>query len=353
MNSLSVARGDTRIQYLDGWRGCAILAVLIGHFGTSELLNMGRFGVELFFVLSGRLMAEILFGRKAQLDTFFFRRFSRVWPVLFFFMTVMLGLEALQIGDVDWRVWLASLTFTSNYAMGFGIGATWASHIWSLCVEEHAYLLLGLIAFVSRRFFVPVVPVLIVLAVAAIANGAFQTWVLKANYYEVYWRSDVRGASIFMSAAVYMLARSGRGLGILNQPWSSIVFGFAGLLLQINAVPDPIKYSIGTLSLALSLSALPQAFLTVTGMLSSRLLLGLGAISYSLYVWQQPFFATLDGALSVLPKLAQRGSHLAAALLVAFISYKIVETPARRALNMFWGYMERPRCRPGVSDDPL
>ena len=50
-----------RITYLDGWRGLAIIMVLLGHFFSIRLFSLAPFGVEFFFVLSGRLMAEILF----------------------------------------------------------------------------------------------------------------------------------------------------------------------------------------------------------------------------------------------------------------------------------------------------
>src|SRR5690242_20540314 len=79
----------TRVGYLDGWRGAAILSVLFGHFVTSQGLNLGRFGVELFFVLSGRLMAEILFVRQTPLKTFFPRRLARIYPALFVFAVVV------------------------------------------------------------------------------------------------------------------------------------------------------------------------------------------------------------------------------------------------------------------------
>jgi peptidoglycan/LPS O-acetylase OafA/YrhL len=51
----------TRLAYLDGWRGLSIALVLIGHFVPVPGINLGVLGVEFFFVLSGRLMAEILF----------------------------------------------------------------------------------------------------------------------------------------------------------------------------------------------------------------------------------------------------------------------------------------------------
>lgn len=59
--------GMNRILYLDGVRGLAIVLLMVGHFLTTRGVNFGRLGVELFFVLSGRLMAEILFVDRCEI----------------------------------------------------------------------------------------------------------------------------------------------------------------------------------------------------------------------------------------------------------------------------------------------
>ncbi len=61
----SIARESDQAHHvlaLDGWRGLAVIVVLMGHFGADRYVpNVSSFGVDLFFVLSGRLMADILF----------------------------------------------------------------------------------------------------------------------------------------------------------------------------------------------------------------------------------------------------------------------------------------------------
>jgi|GEM_PF-3598329 peptidoglycan/LPS O-acetylase OafA/YrhL len=104
-----------RIAYLDGWRGCAVLAVLIAHFGSTKGINLGRFGVELFFALSGRLMAEILFVRATPLSSFFPRRISRVYPALFVLASALL-LTSGANADPTFSQYLSAITFTANYA---------------------------------------------------------------------------------------------------------------------------------------------------------------------------------------------------------------------------------------------
>ena len=150
---MSNSGASERILALDGWRAFAILTVLVGHFMPVPGINMGLFGVELFFVLSGRLMADILFVKKLNLGEFFFRRSTRILPALIVFV---LGFFAfgLVMGE-PYRmspVWIAtSLTFIQNYVMAFWKVNGWFDHIWSLCVEEHSYMLLGLLAFLLGR----------------------------------------------------------------------------------------------------------------------------------------------------------------------------------------------------------
>src|SRR4051794_29870058 len=161
----------TRLVYLDGWRGLSIALVLIGHFFPVPGINLGVLGVEFFFVLSGRLMGEILFIERYPLKKFFKRRFSRIYPALLVFVAVaMVALSGTFIA-FKWKAALTALTFTYNYAGILVTRAGALDHIWSLCVEEHAYVILALIsATVARRD--RVIPLLLALALLAMANGA-------------------------------------------------------------------------------------------------------------------------------------------------------------------------------------
>ncbi len=141
-----------RLLYLDGWRGLSIALVLIGHFLPVPGINLALLGVEFFFVLSGRLMAEILFIENYPLKAFFKRRFSRIYPALLVFVLAGMVFFAGTFVAYKWKAALTALTFTYNY-VGILINRAGAlDHIWSLCVEEHAYVALALISvLVARR----------------------------------------------------------------------------------------------------------------------------------------------------------------------------------------------------------
>ena len=309
---------DGRIQYLDGWRGLSILAVLIGHFIVVPGIELGPFGVEMFFVLSGRLMAEILFERRIDLPLFYQRRFSRVYPGLFVF--VVLSLAILRFDALSA---VRALTFTLNY---LGTETHELDHIWSLCVEEHAYVVLGFIAFLNRRFRFDPALVLWVLGGLSMADGFIGSAFLHLDWYQAYWRTDAHVGSIFCSAAVYLNARSWSPSALRR--WSVVPLALLAVALNTNLAPDYVKYSVGTLLLCYAVNSVRLSDDRIRGLLSLRPLTLLGTISFSVYLWQQPFYLMSFGH----HKLYGLGL-LAASIAVGAASYALVEQPARKGLN--------------------
>ena len=156
MNSQSVKR----LPQLDFLRAVAILLVIGNHSAicppeTSRFLNElttvwhrgGWSGVDLFFVLSGFLIAGLLFNEYKKRDTidikrFLVRRGFKIYPAFWFLMLVTLAVS-LASGEAIHRGGYASeILFIQNYYPGI-----W-DHTWSLAVEEHFYIFLSLLFFV-------------------------------------------------------------------------------------------------------------------------------------------------------------------------------------------------------------
>ncbi|MER8631257.1 acyltransferase [Mesorhizobium opportunistum] len=328
---LSVAdrSARTRLAYLDGWRGLSIALVLIGHFFPVPGINLGVLGVEFFFVLSGRLMGEILFIERYPLKKFFKRRFSRIYPALLVFVAVaMVALSGTFIA-FKWKAALTALTFTYNYAGILVTRAGALDHIWSLCVEEHAYVILALIsATVARRD--RVIPLLLALALLAMANGAVSYWVFRLDYETTYWRTDVHIASILLSASICLLKADGRLPAMLKGPYVALAAAAGAVLLFMDPVPTPIHYLVAVPLLAIAVNALDFSTQFFSGLLSSWPMATLGLWSYSLYLWQQPFYKFVY----------EQGSDpwlmLAGVFACALCSYYVIERPAREWLNRNW-----------------
>src|ERR1700741_834818 len=152
------------IPQFDGLRGLAILLVLIGHSGFLEampdagMLEYTRFGVDLFFVLSGFLITGILLDSKESphyFRNFYPRRVLRIWPlyylVLFLaFVVAPLFQPAMRpTAARDWSAfafYVQNIVFAHRVTYPFGLGATW-----SLAVEEQFYLTWPLLVFLLKK----------------------------------------------------------------------------------------------------------------------------------------------------------------------------------------------------------
>ncbi len=180
---------------LDGLRFIAFMMVYLFHGGISQgimarligsraawaLRENGRFGVQLFFILSGYLIATLLLREEARygkisLRAFWIRRILRIWPLYylivvigFFFIPALQG----QLATPGYRDMLRIhlipfLAFVGNWSMALVTPLPdWLSILWSVCVEEQFYLIVPLlIAFVGPRYRRAVVAALIVMAIA-------------------------------------------------------------------------------------------------------------------------------------------------------------------------------------------
>jgi len=142
------------IPGLDHLRALAIVLVFLFHYGLFEhptwVESIGAFGwigVDLFFVLSGYLIADQLFRSQARtgtigLRTFYVRRAFRILPAYGAMVALYFLFPSIQERATIAPLW-KFVTFTMNLGLDLRQHGTF-SHAWSLCVEEHFYLLLPL-----------------------------------------------------------------------------------------------------------------------------------------------------------------------------------------------------------------
>ena len=322
-----------RTAYLDGWRGVSILLVLIGHFTGLPAIRWGQLGVELFFALSGRLMAQILFVDGFPLRPFFARRFSRVWPGLLILVLVLMALSSYGWlpgeAPIVAGTGVSALTFTIGYLRGVLVpGSASLDHLWSLAIEEHAYVILALIALLVRRCGMRAAPIVLVIALLSIAAGVVRSAMLGQDYYAAYWVTDSRLASIFLPALLFLERE--RLIAWLGRvaPMAPLLAGASGMLLHYHMVPDALRYSAGPLLFGIAIVTLPCAGGWLTALLELRVLRWFGLMSFSLYLWQQPFMVASQNAPPSMRLLC-----LALAVLTGLASYHMIEQPFRRWLN--------------------
>ena len=336
-----------RAVHLDGWRGTAIAALLLGHFvsgfgtGPEVGFNVGRLGVELFFVLSGLLMANLLFVRRVTIPTFYKRRVTRIFPALYVYLAVITIVLAVAYRTFEVRsIAAVFLLYFNYYAAGNGLDmAAQYQHIWSLCIEEHAYILLSLVAIVSRRSRIKDHVLIAATVLVSWTLIGVYTAVTDWNHYALYWRTEARLGSVFCSAWLVCWLRDGHRP--LVRGGAVLVPLLAGLGLQAEIVPDAIKYTVGTALLAVAVTHAQFASEWLLRPYRSKWLARAGVLSYSLYLWQQPFMH--------LRKVMNSAVCLAGAIVMGLMSYYLLENPARRWLNARW---TGGRPSPGPDESP-
>ena len=323
------------LPYLDGWRGIAIIFVLMDHFANVEVLGM--VGVQVFFVLSGLLMARVLFDAQMPLRTFYRRRVARIIPAMYVYMVAM-ALWSLAVGGIDTSAsnfaWAA--VFLGTYLPGTDIwDDALLGHLWSLNVEEHSYMLMSVVALLARRSGVrwPVRAMAFLSAACLVGFAIHRAWPALAppGTSAFYLRTEVAALSVFASATIHVLLRELR-----YEPTTSLFVGTGlittALLATVVAVPsipvggNVLSFVVIPLFLAATVNFLPAAPPIVMKALSNRTLTWFGLISYSLYLWQYPFYRLVgdnggEWTASVRCMLS---------IAVATISYYALERPMRR-----------------------
>ena len=278
-----------RIPTLDGWRGIAIAMVLFTHIQGAtghNLINTGQHGVTIFFVLSGFLITKNLITRPGNLKNFYIRRFFRLMPVVWTYLALLAvvsfctGVPLFQGGEIQ-----PCLLFYRNY-VGPNPGGAMTGHFWSLSIEEQFYLvwpgLLLLLGIRRCRWFA---------GLAAIGVGIYR-WRMWQHYTQglLDYRTEVRADALFLGCLLALLLSDPelrkRAAGFTK--WLALP-AIAGLLIAIRGFPgmeplyEPVCIAILIAGAYMHPSSVPAR------VLSCKPLVWLGQVSYSIYVWQEPF----------------------------------------------------------------
>jgi peptidoglycan/LPS O-acetylase OafA/YrhL len=324
-----------QLTYLDGWRGLAILLLLVGHYLPVPGVNMGAVGVRLFFALSGFLMVRLLITQRVPVGQFLRRRIARVFPAAYVFLVVLAAGCALAGWPVSWPELLAAGTFTFNYFPGqLGHAVLPVGHFWSLCVEEHSYLLLAALAVLAGRTAKRMLPAVALCMGISLAAGAWYVARYEGRALAgMLLHTEVAAFTLFASVFLY-LAIGERRIRVPAPAWCAL-FG-AAMLTQWWSLPVLVQTYAGGLLFALAVNLLPSAGPLVQRVLSWRPLRMLGLWSYSLYLWQQPAYLYGDGSW------AHRAGGLALSVCLGVLSFYCIEGPARRWLNRKWAPAAAP-----------
>ena len=299
---------------LDGFRGVAILLVLMGHTLTFSLHlpdhwgAIGGGGVILFFALSGFLITGLLCNEEARngtIDIFgFYRdRVLRIFPAFFVLLGITSVLIALKlITDVPWYSIVVCALFLRNI---FGRGDA-LTHIWTLSLEQQFYAFWPLLVrFVKCRRILPWALSAVVLVTLWRTAAIFlKLWNFESGRY--YVRPDFRLDSILIGCCLALALYRPRDTAVAaDRTGHPLLYQIARLAHPLWVLPAFVAWTVATCSSV----ALRPWFVTIQMTLAGLLLLNvvlcdesvwarwlasgwlrqIGKFSYSIYLWQQVF----------------------------------------------------------------
>lgn len=331
---------------IDGLRALAILPVVLFHFGFSGFCG-GFVGVDVFFVISGFLITSIIW-RERQAGRFSFvefwtRRARRILPTLVAMTLAVLVAGWYLLTPEDYSELGRSVRyqalFGSNFYFMRGHGYFAPSsavqpllHTWSLAVEEQFYLifplLLALLSGRLRRWRET-------LAGLALLSFALSLWAMHHKHGQAaFYMLPMRAWELLLGALLAVAPAARR-------PWPRWVregVSGAGLLAILGAVfgysaqtpfpgPAALLPTLGAVALIRANGAGPT---WVGRLLGSRLLVGIGLISYAWYLWHWPLLVFAE-YLAIDPlSLAQRGGLVLASAALGYASWRWLEGPFRQ-----------------------
>ena len=338
---------------IDGLRAIAVLSVLIYHAGfeieiadrTFNLLPGGYLGVDIFYVISGYLITFLIFDQTKKklfnFKEFYERRARRLLPMLFLviFASLVAGwifMMPQQLKDLSGSA-LSSLVFLSNFwfLLTDNYFADSSSlkpllHTWSLSIEEQFYIFFPIIFyFLYKKKSKNIKLIFLILIIFSL---------LLANFFSIY--SPAINFYILPTRIWELLIGSFLAYyHINNKPFKKIRFQdyltFIGMILILvpfflfdHKTPHPSFLTIFTILGSAIIIINHNSDNIIKKILSSKFFVGVGLISYSLYLWHFPIFAFKEIKSKTISEFDKLEGVLLA-IVFSILSYFLIEKPFR------------------------
>lgn len=337
MNAMVKYRAD-----IDGLRALAVLAVVFFHAGF-PYVEGGYVGVDIFFVISGYLITRIIAGEIAEgrfsLARFYERRIRRIFPALFAVLAATWCVSLYLLTPLDFEEFSASviaaaLSVSNIYfwqTMDYFAGPADSKpllHTWSLGVEEQFYILFPFVLLAVFRWCRR--HVLWVVVLGGLASFALSALLSERLGSAAFYLLPFRGWELMIGSVLALTPPE----KLPQSRWLREAMAVGGLGMIAFAV---LSFSEDTVfpGSAAAVPALGAGLLIasrgarVNTLLTWRPLVGIGLISYSLYLWHWPIMVyTKYYALSALD-MWDSTTMVAASIALAYASWRWVEQPFR------------------------
>jgi peptidoglycan/LPS O-acetylase OafA/YrhL len=345
---------------IDGLRALAVLSVVLYH-AFPNWLRGGFAGVDIFFVISGFLIGSILIAGIEQgtfsFADFYARRIRRIFPALILVMGSCLVFGWFALFPDEYKMLgkhvVGGAGFLSNFFLWKEVGYfdTAAEtkpllHLWSLGIEEQFYIFWPVLMILAWRMRVSLLKLAVgVLLLSLLINVAGVHKFASATFYSPasrVWEMLIGSVLAWVSLkGVTLFAGVRRGVGAetvidLDSPRARNVVSALGIAMLVATVTllRADKHFPGwwallpTVGAMLVIAAGPQAWANRV-LLSNRIMVWVGLISYPLYLWHWPLLSFARIIESGTPSRGIRAAAVVAAIALAWLTYRLLERPLR------------------------
>jgi peptidoglycan/LPS O-acetylase OafA/YrhL len=334
---------------IDGLRALAILPVVLFH-AFPNLLPGGFIGVDIFFVISGYLITSILLkdiqAGNYSIKTFYARRVRRIFPALSVVLLFCLALGWVVLTAVEYRSlgkhaaggagFIANFMFWKEAGYFDAAGDTKPLlHLWSLGIEEQFYIVWPLLLyFFAKRSW----NILSLILVVALLSFGLNVWQVGSNPSAAFYSPLSRSWELALGAFLaYQVLRPA-------QVFTSIIERHRSLLSCLGLIMVAIGFVVINESRAFPgwwalLPALGSALLIASGphglvnrfVLSQRIFVWVGLISFPLYLWHWPLLSFARIIYSETPPIDVRVVLVVLSIVLAALTYYLIEKPIRQS----------------------
>ena len=337
---------------IDGLRAIAVGAVILYHAQITILGHQpfkgGFIGVDIFFVISGYLITSIILKELVNKGTFSFkyfyeRRVRRILPVLIFVILVSLPIAWMYLLPSNLLVFsksiLYSLAFSSNFYFHYS-GLEYSVeglqhpflHTWSLSVEEQYYILFPIVLLIIFKYFKKYL--IHILILGFVISLGLADWSSRnypsASFYVLHTRMwELLAGSILAYFEITLGYRSQNRILNLVLPFIGLILIGHSIIFFNDGMHHPSFYTLSSIIGVCLIIWFSNKKEIITKILSTKLFVGIGLISYSLYLWHYPIFVFAtklnisDGNIFI--KLLM-GVFV---LILSILSYYLIEKPFR------------------------
>jgi peptidoglycan/LPS O-acetylase OafA/YrhL len=342
---------------IDGLRAIAVGAVILYHAPITILgykpFKGGFIGVDIFFVISGYLITSIILKELVTTGSFSFkhfyeRRVRRILPALLFVMLVSLPFAWMYLlpdNFIDYsKSILYSLGFSSNFYFWYS-GQQYGAesgllipflHTWSLSVEEQFYILFPIVLLITFKYFKKYLVHILILGF--IISLGLAEWTSRnypsASFYFLHTRMwELLAGSILAYFEITFGHRSKNRILNLLLPFIGLILIGHSILFFNDEMFHPSFYTLSLIIGVCLIIWFSDKNELITKILSTKLFVGIGLISYSLYLWHYPIFAFIKITGLVMGNVTYKLLLIPILLICSVISYYFVEKPFRNKKN--------------------